>query len=505
MEKPIIADSKPMAVTVKKGETYYWCSCGKSSSQPYCDGSHVGTDFNPLPFIAEKDGTESLCLCKHTNNPPYCDGSHRDAEESVSQPSKKQEEAPKFTGATKEEPTLKMVKDLAEFGISGHGEMGSMGVPRPNLPQWEDIQILPAQLTTKPLMEDVPVATTVTIGKNAQKPLTLNIPIFVSDISFGSLSQEAKMALATGAEMAGTGICSGEGGMLKEEQQLNKKYFYELASAQFGFEWDLLKDVQAFHFKVGQAAKTGTGGHLPGNKVTKKIAEVRKLQEGQDAISPPTFTDLATVEDFKNFANRVREVSGGIPIGFKMSANHIEADIQFAVDATADYIILDGRGGGTGAAPLIFRDNISIPTVAAIGRAKRYLKKINREDITLIITGGLRVPADVIKALALGADAIAISTSAMQSIGCIGARICNTNMCPAGIATQNEDLRSRLHVGSSAKKLYNFFSASIHLMQIMSRACGHASLNNFSITDLSTDKKEISELSGINFSGNSVN
>jgi glutamate synthase domain-containing protein 2 len=289
--------------------------------------------------------------------------------------------------------------------------------------------------------------------------------------------------------------------MLPEEQQNNSRYFYELASARFGFKEELLERVQAFHFKGGQGAKTGTGGHLPGNKVTGKIAEVRGLPEGQAAVSPPTFSDLTTVGDFRKFSDRVREISGGIPVGFKMSANHIEADIEFALEAGADYIILDGRGGGTGAAPLIFRDNISVPTIGALARARRHLDLLGRNDVTLIITGGLRTPADFVKALALGADGIAISNSAMQAIGCVGARICNSNNCPAGIATQRPELRKRLKVDSAAERLARFFEAAVELMSVLARACGHDNLSAFNRKDLTSWKKEAAELAGINWAG----
>jgi glutamate synthase domain-containing protein 2 len=320
-------------------------------------------------------------------------------------------------------------------------------------------------------------------------------------MSFGALSEEAKIALAKGAEGAGTGICSGEGGMLLEEQNNNSKYFYELASAKFGYSEDKLKNIQAFHFKGGQAAKTGTGGHLPGNKVKGKISEVRQIPEGEDAISPSTFKDLTTVDDFLKFSNRVRELTGGIPIGFKLSAQHIEDDIEFAVSASADYIILDGRGGGTGAAPLIFRNNISIPTIPALARARNYLDKKGYDHVSLIVTGGLRTSADFVKALALGADGIAISNSAMQAIGCVGARMCNTNNCPAGIATQKPELRKKLNIDESSARLTRFFNASVDLMKILARACGHDHLNKLSINDLTTWKKEISELSGVSFGG----
>jgi glutamate synthase domain-containing protein 2 len=350
-------------------------------------------------------------------------------------------------------------------------------------------------------MEDVNVGTELVIGPNAKKPLTLKIPLFVSDMSFGALSEEAKVALARGAELAGTGICSGEGGMLPEEQQSNSRYFYELASAMFGYDESQLTKVQAFHFKGGQGAKTGTGGHLPGAKVTEKIAEVRGLIKGQDAISPPTFADLATPQDYKRFSDRVREVSGGIPIGFKLSANRIEADIDFALDAGADYIILDGRGGGTGAAPTLFRDHISVPTIPALGRARRHLDQSDRDDVTLIITGGLRVPEDFIKAMAMGADGIALSNSALQSIGCVAARMCNTNMCPSGIATQKPELRAKLDVENAAARLNRFFGASVELMKVMARACGHSHLSQFNQEDIGTWHRNIAELSGINYTG----
>jgi glutamate synthase domain-containing protein 2 len=357
-------------------------------------------------------------------------------------------------------------------------------------------------MASKPLFEDAPVNTELVIGPKAKKPLTLKIPLFVSDMSFGALSEEAKVALAKGAELAGTGICSGEGGMLPEEQQSNSRYFYELASAQFGYDESKLKNVQAFHFKGGQGAKTGTGGHLPGNKNIGKISEVRGIPAGHSAISPPTFKDLNTAEDFKRFADRVREVTGGIPIGFKLSANHIEKDIQFALDASADYIILDGRGGGTGAAPEMFRDHISVPTIPALARARRYLDEQGISDeVTLIITGGLRIPVDFVKALALGADGVAISNSAMQSIGCVAARMCNTNNCPTGIATQKADLRQRLNVEKSALQLKNFFLSSTELMQVMARACGHDCLRCFNKEDLATWNRDMALLSGVKYSG----
>ncbi len=402
------------------------------------------------------------------------------------------------------EPYTSYIKELAQNGLKNwghHGPSASMGVDRNTLPKWENIQFLPAQLSRRPLLDNEKVKTKVVIGPNAKKPLNLDIPIFVSDMSFGSLSKEAKISLAMGAEMAGTGICSGEGGMLPDEQANNSRYFYELASAQFGFSWDKLEKVQAFHFKGGQGAKTGTGGHLPGTKVTKEIAAVRGLEVGQNAISPATFPNFNGVKDFKKFAKKVRKVTGGIPVGFKIAASRIEEDIDFALKVGVDYIILDGRGGGTGSAPTILRDNINVPTIPALARARKHLDKRGAKNITLIITGGLRIAEDFAKAMMMGADAIAVSNSALQAIGCLGMRACSSNNCPVGIATQKEDLRARLEIEKSAKQLHNFFHATNELIKVVARACGHNHIKKFNQHDLSTFDYDMHRLTGINYAG----
>lgn len=402
------------------------------------------------------------------------------------------------------EPYTGYIKELAQNGLKNfghHGPSASMGVDRNTLPKWADIQFLPAQLATRPLLDEESVKTDVVIGPKAQKPLHLDIPVFVSDMSFGALSKEAKIALSKGAELAGTGICSGEGGMLPEEQANNSRYFYELASGKFGFAWEKVQKAQAFHFKGGQGAKTGTGGHLPGDKVTKEIARVRGLKEGETAISPAAFPDLKTAKDFKAFADEVRTKTGGIPIGFKIAASHIEADIDFALKVGVDYIILDGRGGGTGSAPTILRDNINVPTIPALARARKHLDKLGVKDVTLIITGGLRVAEDFAKAMMLGADAIAVSNSALQAIGCLGMRACGSNNCPVGIATQKENLRSRIIIDSSSKQLHNFFHASNELIKVIARSCGHDAVSKFNFHDLSTLDYEMHRLTGIQYAG----
>ncbi len=402
------------------------------------------------------------------------------------------------------EPYSLYIKDLAKNGLSKfghHGPVAAMGVDRNTLPKWESIQFLPAQLAKRPLMDDEKIESSVIIGPNAKKPLPLDIPLFVTDMSFGALSKEAKIALAKGAQMAGTGICSGEGGMLPEEQASNTKYFYELASAKFGFSWEKVQQCQAFHFKGGQGAKVGTGGHLPGVKVTHEIASVRGLKQGEDAISPATFPDLKSVEDFKQFAEEVRAKTGGIPVGFKLAASRLEEDIDFALEVGADYIIVDGRGGATGAAPTVLRNNICIPTIPALARARAHLDKRHANGISLIITGGLRVAEDFAKALMLGADAVAVANAALQAIGCIAMRACNTNNCPVGIATQKPHLRSRLQIEKSARQLFNYFDATNKLMKVIARSCGYHNFSAFNPDDLSTFDWDMHRLTGINYAG----
>jgi methylamine---glutamate N-methyltransferase subunit C len=401
-----------------------------------------------------------------------------------------------------EEPFVSEIHRLAKHGLAGpHGAVAAMGVPRAELPTWDDLQVRTAQLHRFPLLDDEPVDTAVTIGPSAARPLRLDIPVFVSDMSFGALSEEAKTALARGAEGAGTAICSGEGGMLPEEQQACSRYLYELASGRFGWDEMHLDRVQAFHLKLGQGAKTGTGGHLPGPKVVGRIAQVRGLPEGTPAVSPARFVDWTTLLDARALVDRVRERSGGIPVGVKMSAQHVEEDLDAALTIGVDYVILDGRGGGTGAAPTIFRDTIGVPTMAALARARRHLDLAGARDVTLIATGGFRRAQDMVKALALGADAIAVSNVALQAIGCVGMRACHTDNCPVGIATQKPHLRARLPVDRAAGQLTRYLGAITQLMVVLARACGHDALSHFTARDLTSWKREVAELVGVSWAG----
>jgi glutamate synthase domain-containing protein 2 len=400
---------------------------------------------------------------------------------------------------------VEFIHALATGGLDKLGAAGptvAMGVPRNRLPSWDEIQILTAQFARRPLASDAEVDCALVIGPQARRPLRLEMPLLVTDMSFGSLSREAKVALAMGAERAGTGICSGEGGMLPEEQAENSRYLFELGPARYGYSEGILDKIQALHFKGGQGAKTGIGGVLPGAKVSEEIAKVRGIEAGRDAVSPPVIADLETPANFRRFADGVREKTGGIPVGFKLSANHVEQDLAFALEAGADYVILDGRGGGTGASPALLRDHISVPTIPALARARHYLDLRGASGrVTLIVTGGLRTPADCIKALALGADGIALGNSAIQAVGCVGARICNTNHCPTGVATQDPELRRRLDPLEGGERLARFLGASLELMKVLARATGRARLADLGREDLITFNRELVHLANIPYAG----
>ena len=472
----IIANEKSIKVDLAAGKNYFWCQSGLSQSQPFCGGSRAGTDITPLGFTAEKTGPMGLGQCRSSANTPFCDGTHATLGEPNSgdlAPASKSDIP--VAMATAEEPTFARIHERARHGISKlghHGKMGSMGAPCKDLPHWNGLQILPARMAREPLLDTVPVTTPVTIGSRAENPLKLDIPLIVSYTGFGALSEEAKTALARDAQMPGTGVRSGEGGMLPREKAEKSRHFYELASAKFGWESAMVERVQAFHFN-----------------------------DSHGAISPATFLDLQTPADFNMVTAEGRERSGSIPIGFKLSANHIEDDIDFALAASADYIVLNGRGGGTGAAPLIFRDHISEPTIPALARTRRHLDAISGCDVTLVIIGGLRMAKDFASALALGADAIALSNSAMQAVGWIAARMCNSNNCPVGVATQKPEFHKRLDVQIRPEKLVRYFGSSVELMQVLARACSHSNLPDFRHSDITTWKREMADLSGANFAG----
>jgi glutamate synthase domain-containing protein 2 len=386
--------------------------------------------------------------------------------------------------------------DIQEIARSSRTVDEPMRTKEPVI-SWDEILIKGAQLAKMPLNKDVPVNTRTVIGPGAATPLVIETPIYISHMSFGALSKEAKIALARGSASVQTLICSGEGGILPEEFDAAYRYVFEYVPNQYSATEENLKNVDAIEIKIGQSAKPGMGGHLPGNKVTPEIAKIRGFKEGQDIISPSHFEDIRSRQDLKQRVAWLRKASGGRPIGIKLAAGDIEADIEFAIYAGPDFITIDGRAGATGSAPKFVKASTSIPTLFAIYRARKYLDENDVTDVSLTITGGLRISSDFAKALALGADAVAISTSALIAIGCQQYRVCNTGKCPMGIATQDHDLRRRLDIDQAAQRLENFLRISTDELKDFARLTGNNDVHGLAVSNLCTTNSEISSYTTI--------
>ena len=381
--------------------------------------------------------------------------------------------------------------DIHRMAQTGESIIEPMRSRKPVV-SWDDILFLGAQLARLPLNREESVDTTTVIGPKARKPLILGTPIIVSHMSFGALSKEAHTALALGSGAAGTAMSSGEGGILPESLSQAQKYIFEYVPNRYSVTPEMLERVDAVEIKFGQSAKPGMGGHLPGSKVTAEIAAVRGFPEGVDIVSPSRFPDIAGRGDLRQKVNELRTLSGGRPVGVKIAAGHVEADLEFVLSAGPDFITLDGRAGATGAALKLIKDATSVPTIYALERAHKYLVGRGIKDVTLIVTGGLRVSSDFAKALALGADVVAIASAALMAIGCQQFRICDTGRCPVGIATQDPALRARLDVDEAARGLANFLRVSTEELQDFARLTGHSSVHGLSVHDLVTTNSEIS-------------
>ncbi len=395
---------------------------------------------------------------------------------------------------------FRRLEDEMEVHMADIHQMAETGKPiiepmrtRKSVPSWDEILIKGAQLAKLPLNYKVPVNTQIVIGPKAKVPLIIETPVYVTHMSFGALSKEAKVALATGSAAVKTAMCSGEGGILPESMERAFKYIFEYVPNQYSVTEENLQRVDAIEIKIGQSAKPGMGGHLPGKKVTKEVAEVRGFKEGEDIISPAHFEDIKSKDDLKKKVDWLREASGGKPIGIKFAAGNIEADMEVALYAQPDFITIDGRAGATGASPKFVKAATSVPSMFALYRAQKYLKDKKVEGVSLIITGGFRISADFAKALAMGADAIALGTSALIAIGCQQYRICDTGKCPKGITTQDPELRARLDIEKAAKGLENYLKVSTEELEDFARLTGNDDVHKLAIGDLCTTNSEISQ------------
>jgi glutamate synthase domain-containing protein 2 len=381
--------------------------------------------------------------------------------------------------------------DIHTMAETGQSIIEPMRTKKPVV-GWDDILIKGAQLAKIPLNDDVQVKTATVIGPKAKHPLVIETPIYVSHMSFGALSREVKIALAKGSAAVKTAMCSGEGGILPESNKEAYKYIFEYVPNLYSVTDEIFRQVDAVEIKIGQSSKPGMGGHLPGKKVTAEVAEVRGFPEGQDIISPAHFEDIVTPDELKKKVAYLREMSEGRPIGIKIAAGNLEADLEVIHFAEPDFITIDGRPGATGASPKYVKAATSIPTIFALHRARKWLDSKGASDISLVITGGLRVSSDFAKAIALGADAVAIATASLIACGCQQYRVCHTGKCPVGITTQDEELRQRLDIDQSSQWLENFLRVSTGELQSFARLTGNEDVHKLGITDLCTVNSEIS-------------
>lgn len=386
--------------------------------------------------------------------------------------------------------------DIHMISETGASIIEPMRTERPTF-SWDEILVKGAQLAKIPLNHDEAVNTKTIIGPKAKRPLVIDTPIYITHMSFGALSKEAKLALAKGSAAVKTAMCSGEGGILPESMQSAYKYIFEYVPNRYSFTEENLKKVDAIEIKIGQSAKPGMGGHLPAEKVTEEIAKIRGVSKGSDIISPAHFEDIKNRDDLKKKVEWLRKSSDGRPIGIKFAAGNVEADLEVALYAEPDFITIDGRPGGTGAAPKFIKAATSVPSIFALYRAGKFLKEKGATDISLVITGGLRISSDFAKALALGADAVAIGTSALMACGCQQYRMCSTGRCPVGITSQDPELRQMVNIDESAKRLANFLRVSTEELKDFARLSGNNDVHGLLIHDLCTTNSEISNYTEI--------
>ncbi len=370
---------------------------------------------------------------------------------------------------------------------------------------WDNLIFRPGQLHNPPLLESDPVHMEVILGPGAAKPITLKTPIMIGAMSFGSLSIEAKVALARAATAVGSISNTGEGGMHEKEREAARYLTLQYSTGRFGVGQDDLKKADMIEIKVGQGAKPGLGGHLLADKITPEIARVRNMLEGgtrfrpgENAISPPRHLDIHSPKELEQRVSDLRDISGGVPIAIKIAGGNVEEDLDIVIAAGPDVIVLDGSEGGTGAAPSIAKNHAGLPLAYFLPRAISHLKKRGvRDQFTLIAAGGLKSAADFAKVLALGADAVYTAGYVKFGLGCIYCKSCESGKCPTGITTQDPTLRKRLVVEKRAVEVENLMRVAHNEIAKLCRMCGCESLRDLGPEHLFGLSTEIVAATGV--------
>ncbi len=391
------------------------------------------------------------------------------------------------------------------------------------LPTFDDLTFVPATMTRLPLegyREKCETKTVLGGGRGlVEKPIELDIPIYIASMSFGALSANAKESLGHGASKVGTMTCTGEGGMLEEERAASKRLVYQMSPARYGLDLDHLRRADGLELVVGQGAKPGTGGLLLGMKVSPRISEMRTLPEGVDQRSTIRHPDFLGADDLAVKIEELRIATNyQVPIFLKMGATRPRYDVAVAAKAGADVVVVDGAEGGTGASPELLMNHTGVPTMSAIPAAREALEDCGMSGkVTLVAAGGIRTGTDCAKALALGADAVMIGNGAMVALGCnapcyledyekLGTspgacHHCHTGLCPMGIATQEPELEARMSVAAGSERVARFLTAMTMEITALAKACGKSSVHNLETEDLRALSFEASAFTGVKMAG----
>jgi glutamate synthase domain-containing protein 2 len=361
---------------------------------------------------------------------------------------------------------------------------------------FDDFLFVPAQLTKRPVDYFREKITSETIiGKLSKHPITLDIPIMISAMSFGALSWNAKLALAKASTLTGTVANTGEGGMIQDERDLAKYLISQYSTGRFGVDNQYLASADAVEVKIGQGAKPGQGGLLPADKITPRIAEIRKVKIGEDCHSPAYHTDIHNIHDLRDRIEWIKQITGRKPVLLKLGPGHVEQDIALAVESGCDTIVFDGKLGGTAAAPRIMLEEVGVPLIPSIAKARRVLDEMGAKQ-ELVVGGGLNTAGDVAKCLALGADAVIMASACLIAMGCVVCRQCYKGKCPVGITCQEPEYEKKLAPNAS-ELVANFLKATTEEVKMIAGACGHNNIHSLSKLDMIALSKLASKTTGV--------
>jgi glutamate synthase domain-containing protein 2 len=382
------------------------------------------------------------------------------------------------------------------------------------LPTFDDLVLLTASLSRYPLegYREKCITDTRLGTRHAKRPITISTPITIAGMSFGALSARSKEAIGRAATAVGTSTTTGDGGMTEEERRSSKTLVYQCLPSRYGFNPEHLRVADAIEVVVGQGAKPGGGGMLLGQKISPRVAEMRTLPAGIDQRSACRHPDWTGPDDLAIKIAELRELTDWrVPIYVKIGASRVLSDVKLAVKAGADVIVVDGMQGGTAATQQVFIEHAGIPTLAALRQAVEALEEMKVVgDVQLVISGGIRSGADVAKALAMGADAVAIGQAAMMALGCnsptpadgrssrtdvtadyaaLGTQPghchhCHSGRCPVGVTTQDAELELRLDPDEGARRLRNYLSVMTMELATLARACGKSNVHHLEREDL---------------------